>query len=235
MAFNMTNVKPWELNYDKYTTDKYDRDIVNSIPFHKELHEHIADFVVKNFDAKKEYGILDLGTGTAITAKLIQDLLPKAKIDAVDFSESMIAGAKKKLGDENVRYFFGDYSQMSFDKHYDIIASVIGLHHQNTAGKQKMFRKVYSLLKPGGVFIFGDLVTHSNKYEAARNNALHYHHLVEHATDEKTLTEWAYHHMFLNDLAPIEDQTEWLTNIGFNVRKDFLKMNTALLLCSKTL
>ena len=67
----MTNVKAGELNYDKYTTDKYDQDIVNSIPFHKELHEHIADFVKSNFDSTKEYSILDLGTGTGITAKLI--------------------------------------------------------------------------------------------------------------------------------------------------------------------
>lgn len=55
--------------------------------------------------------------------------------------------------------------------------------------------------------------------------------LVEHATDEKTLTEWAHHHMFLNDLAPIEHQIEWLSKVGFKVQKDFLKMNTALLFC----
>ncbi|MFA6521985.1 MAG: class I SAM-dependent methyltransferase [Patescibacteria group bacterium] len=229
----MTNVKPSELNYDKYTTDKYDQDIINSIPFHKELHRHIADFVVKNFDSAKEYEILDLGTGTGITAKLLQDLLPKAKIDAVDFSEQMIAGAKKKLDDKNTHYLLGDYSKMSFDKQYDIVVSVIGLHHQNTEGKQKMFGKIHSLLKQSGVFIFGDLMTYADKYEAARNHALHYHHLVEHAADEMTLTEWAHHHMFLNDLASIEDQTEWLTRIGFKVQKDFSKMNTALLLCIK--
>ncbi len=229
----MTNVKPGELNYNKYTIDKYDRDIVNSIPFHKELHEHIADFVKKNFDAVKEYEILDLGTGTGITAKLVHDLLPKAKIDAVDFSEQMIAGAKKKLGDKNIRYIFGDYADMTFDKKYNIVISVIGIHHQNTEGKQKLFGKIYSVLKQGGVFIFGDLVTYADKYEAARNSALHYHHLVEHATDEKTLTEWAHHQIFLNDLAPIEGQIKWLRRAGFKVQKDFLKMNTALLFCFK--
>ena len=230
----MTNVTPSELNYDKYTTDKYDRDIVNSIPFHKKLHKHIADFVKSNFDSTKEYRILDLGTGTGITAKLLRDSLPKVKIDAVDFSEQMIAGAKKKLGDKNVRYLFGDYVDMVFDKKYDIVVSVIGIHHQNNEGKQKMFGKIYSLLKQGGVFIFGDLVKYVDKYEAARNNALHYHHIVQHATDEQTLTEWAHHHMFLNDLAPIESQIEWLSKVGFRVQKDFLRMNTALLFCFKT-
>lgn len=171
----MTNVKPSELNYDKYTTDKYDRDIVNSIPFHKELHEHIRGFIKKNFDPAHTYDVLDLGTGTGITAKLVQDVLPKARIDAVDFSEQMIAGAKKKLGERNVRYLFGDYANMTFDKQYDMVVSVIGIHHQNTEDKQKLFQKIYSLLGKGGVFIFGDLVTYADNHDAARNNALHYH------------------------------------------------------------
>ncbi len=231
---NTTNVKPSDLNYDKYTTEKYDQDIVNSIPYHRELHEHIIKFVKDNFDSQKEYSILDLGVGTGITSKMIQDVLPESKIDVVDFSEQMMEGAKKKLGDKNVRYIMGDYSTLEFDKQYDIVVSVIGIHHQNTEGKQNLFQKIFSLVKSGGVFIFGDLVTYADKYEAARNNALHYHHLVEHATDEKTLTEWAHHHQFLNDLAPVEDQIDWLAKDGFSVNKDFLKMNTALLICKKS-
>ena len=45
----MTNVKASQLNYDKYSDDKYDLDIINSIPFHKEIHQGIIDFVKKNF------------------------------------------------------------------------------------------------------------------------------------------------------------------------------------------
>ncbi len=228
-----TNVKASDLNYDKYSSDKYDQDIINSIPYHKELHEHISDYIKSSFDKNKEYHILDLGTGTGITAKLIQNLLPQSKIDAVDFSEHMLDGAKNKLGSKNVRYIIGDYSNIKFDKKYDIIISVIGIHHQNTVGKKKLFKKIYSLLNKNGVFIFGDLVTYKDKYEIAKNNALHYHHLVKHSADKKTLTEWAYHHMFLNDLSPIQDQIEWLSRLGFIVRKDFLKINTALLICNK--
>lgn len=229
----MTNVKPSELNYDAYTTDIYDRDIVNVIPFHRELHEHIADFVKSNFDPTRVYEILDLGTGTGITARVIQDLLPHAKIDAVDFSEQMIAGAQKKLGDKNIRYIIGDYSEMVFDKQYDMVISVVGIHHQDNDGKQKLFKKIYSFLKSGGTFIFGDLVTYTDKKEAARNNALHFHHLVERATDEKMLAEWAYHHTFLNDCSMIEDQIVWLKNAGFVVETKMKKFNTALIIAQK--
>ena len=231
---NTTNVKPNDLNYDRYATSKYDRDIVNSIPFHRELHEQIAAFMMKGAEPKKSYDIVDLGVGTGITSKLILDLLPNAHLDAVDFSRQMLDGAKKKLGAKNVSYLFGDYAKMKFRKKYDIVVAVIGIHHQTTAGKKALFKKIHALLKPGGTFIFGDLVTYRKKTAAAYNNALHYHHLVEKASDQKTLEEWAFHHQYLNDLAPIEDQIAWLKADGFKVSNPLLKMNTALLICKKS-
>lgn len=228
-----TNVKPEELNYDHYSTEKYDRDIVNSIPFHKEIHMKIAEFVRNNYRADGKYSVIDLGVGTGITSKLIRDILPNADLDVVDFSEQMMEGARKKLGNKNVNYIAGDFSTLEFPKKYDIVIAVIGVHHQNHKGKQQLFRKIYSMLKPNGVFIFGDLVTYKDNRKAALNNALHYTHLVEHATDEKTLEEWAHHHMFLNDLAPVEDQIKWLQEDGFKVEQSFLKFNTSLLFCKK--
>lgn len=229
----MTNVHASELNYDKYTADQYDRDIVNSIPQHKELHEHIVQVVRQKFDRNKTYSIIDLGVGTAITSDIIRNELPNAEFDLVDFSENMLIGAKKRMGEKNIRYIAGDYAEMQFDKQYDIAVSVIGLHHQNTDGKKRMFKKIYDLLKPGGIFIFGDLMTYRDPHEAALQNAKHYHHLVEHSADEHTLKEWAHHHMFLNDLAPIEDQIEWLENAGFTVSITFTHFNTCLLICQK--
>lgn len=173
----MTNVAANELNYDKYTSDKYDLDIVNSIPHHKEIHELIAKFIRENYDSNEKYDVIDLGVGTGITSKLIQELLPNSVFDVVDFSEQMLSGAKKKLGDKNVSYVLGDYSKIKFDKKYDGVISVIGLHHQTHKGKKLMFQKIHEMLKLKGVFIFSDLVTYDDKYVAALNNAKHYHHL----------------------------------------------------------
>lgn len=228
-----TNVKPQQLNYDHYSTNKYDRDIINSIPHHQDLHESIIAYVKKNFKKTDDYSVLDLGVGTAITSKMIKDVLPEAEFDLVDFSKKMLDGARKRMGAKNVRYIFGDYSKIKFDRKYDIVVSVIGLHHQNHQGKKLLFKKIYSLLKPGGVFIFGDLVTHKNIKKAALNQALHFHHLVEKSTDKKTLEEWAYHHAVLNDLASVEDQVAWLKQLGFKVKVKMLKINTALIICEK--
>ena len=218
----MTNVKVQDLNYHHYSTDKYDKDIFNSIPYHKELHEQIIKFIKNNFDAKKEYAVLDLGAGTGITSKMIQNKLPNAKFDLNDFSKKMLLGAKKKFG-KTAYYILGDYSKIKFRKKYDIIISVIGIHHQNHKGKRFLFKKIYSLLKPGGIFIFGDLVTYKNSKKASLNQALHFYHLVKKSTDKKTLKEWAHHHCVLNDLTPIEDQVKWMRSIGFDIKIEMLK------------
>ena len=89
------------------------------------------------------------------------------------------------------------------------------------------------MLKPNGIFIFGDLITYKNRQKTALNTVLHYRYLVEHATDKKTLAEWAYHHLFLTDLAPIEDQIVWLKKSGFKVKTLLLQIDTALLACKK--
>lgn len=227
----MTTVVPSQLNYDHYSGTKYDCDIVNSIPHHRQIHHLIANYAQKKL-LNKNIDVLDLGVGTGITSKLLQNILPSANFTVVDFSKQMLKCAIKKLG-KNVQYVFGDYSKLKFNQKFDLVVSIIGLHHQDTAGKKKMFKKIFSLLKPGGTFIFGDLITYKDKHQAAYNKALHFHHLVEKSTNKKTLTEWAHHHMFLNDLAPIEDQINWLNKVGFKVKIKFLKTNTTLLICKK--
>ena len=62
-----TNVKPDELNYNHYETQKYDDDIVCSIPGHEELHKHIEQLIES---LPKQPKILELGIGTGLTAEI---------------------------------------------------------------------------------------------------------------------------------------------------------------------
>ncbi len=229
----MTNVSASDLNYHRYSSSKYDRDIVAAIPFHRELHEHILATIKAHFSPLIDYNILDLGVGTGLTTKLIQDYLPRSHFDVIDFSANMLELAQQRLGTIGIDYILGDYANLDLPKKYNLISSVIGLHHQDAAGKRALFAKAYHLLKPGGLFILGDLMTSSNLHLSALNTAHHYHHLVEHATDEQTLTDWAHHHLFLNQLDTVEDQQQWLIDVGFKVELAFSHWNTVLLVCRK--
>ncbi len=229
-----TNVKAKELNYDKYENEKYDNDIYRVIPGYEKLHEEIEK-AVRDFSKKnKVKKIADIGVGTGITSEKILRIIPKAELTAVDFSSTMLSGAKKRLAKYKTKFILGDYTKANFGVGLDIIVSVIGLHHQDDEGKKKMFKKICASLHNKGLFVFADLVTYNNKYEAALNEAKHYSFLVDHASDEKSLMEWAYHHKFLNSLAPIDDQIDWLKEAGFSSLKiKFKKFNTVLILARK--
>lgn len=228
-----TNVTAVEVNYHHYSSAQYDRDIRNSIPFHEEIHEAIQSFIMDTWAPLAPLDILDLGVGTGLTSKVIQVLLPQANLTVVDFSENMIAGARERLGVERVNYAVADYSKTDIAVgRFNIIMSVIGMHHQTDVGKILMFNKIRRGLERGnGVFIFGDLVTFRDPQKAALEAARHYHHLVEKAADDKTLAEWAHHHMFLNQLATLEDQLDWLKEVGFeNVQVVYQQFQTALII-----
>lgn len=229
-----TNVKASNLNYDHYETKKYDNDIERVIPGHKRMHQEIKK-IVNNFKKNNLINkIADLGVGTGLTAELIMKLNPEANLTANDFSRKMILGAKKRLAGFKVNYVFGDFSEINIGKNFDMVLTVIGLHHQNNTGKKKVFNKIFNSLNKGGIFILGDLVTYRNKQEAAYNDAKHFAHMVKNAEDERSLKEWAYHHKFLNDLAPIEDQIKWLKDVGFKkISIKYKYLNTALIIAYK--
>jgi len=238
-----TNVKPDDLNYDHYETEKYDWEIRDSIPGYEELHKNIDDIItkcftettVRYFTHRGRIQILELGLGTGLTALQILQKLPSAKYTAFDFSKNMLDGARKRLFGYDVTFIEGDYSRLELPQNNDLVVSVIGIHHQEMdKDKKSLFQKIYDSLDENGSFIFGDLVTYRDQTEAALKEAKHYHHLVENAENEESLREWAHHHKFLNKLAPLEDQVEWLRGVGFReVKVVYKKFNTALVYATK--
>jgi len=229
-----TNVAPEDLNYDRYETEKYDDDIRRSIPGYEEMHKEIDDVVTEYVENNKVDNVLDLGVGTGLTAERLLKFTPDATLTAVDFSAQMMKGAEKRLTYAKAKFLIGDYSEIDFGKDYEVVVSVIGLHHQNDEGKKKMFQRIYDALKPGGIFIFGDLVTYKDPKKATTNEEKHFQFLRENARDEQSLKEWEEHHREKNLLAPIEDQIEWLKEAGFSeVEVKFEHLNTALIVAKK--
>ena len=227
-----TNVSADVLNYDQYTTEKYDQDIVRSIPGHTRVHQIIIDTLK---DIPKPAKILELGVGTGLTAKKILNLFPKAHYIGIDFSEQMLKGAILKLKGHSFTPMLADYSKSILPSGNDIVVSVISIHHQETdEDKKKVFKKAYNSLNKGGIFIFGDLITYRDQKNIAVADAFHYHHLVENSDNPDFLMDWAHHHMYLNRRAPILDQIKWLKESGYRqVELLYLKHNTALICCKK--
>ncbi len=236
-----TNVESNQLNYDSEfdpnATALYDEEIKCVIPGWEALHsklETIADQFLPQIPT-----ILELGMGTGLTASRFWNKRPGAHYLGIDFSRSMVRASQdrrdkwareRKIFYPNIEFMFGDYSAGRLPAGNDAVVSVIGIHHQRgDDAKKKLFARIHDCIVEGGSFFFGDLVTYRDKDTAEMNDKQHFTFMGEHARDQVMLDKWVRHHKEQNDLAPLEDQVEWLKEVGFrDVQILYQKFNTAL-------
>ncbi|NJD23498.1 MAG: class I SAM-dependent methyltransferase [Melioribacter sp.] len=243
-----TNVLPDYLGYDSRELLNYGVDISKTIPGEKEVFDKINE-VIKVYN-KKNLQILELGMGVGVVAN---KLIPTNDISnylGMDFDPNMIKTAANNLKqfnpqiitkeqsldpktpktNMNLRLLEADFNQLEFPNDNDFVLAIISLHHQIDIDiKKELYKKIYNSLKPGGIFLFADLVTTKDIKKAALQNVKHYHFLVEQNQDEEWLSKWAFHHQYLNRPLPIEDELDYLTFAKFK-KADILfqKFNTVL-------
>lgn len=117
--------------------------------------------------------ILDIGSGGGLDVFLASKKVgAKGKVIGLDMTEQMINRAKrnaKKGKYNNVEFKLGEAEDLPVkDNSTDLVMSncVINL----APDKEKVYREIYRILKPGGRFVVSDLVTEKELDESIRNN-----------------------------------------------------------------
>ncbi len=135
-----TGLSPIRLGYDRWAL-VYDHD-ANPLPALEE------PFVYEALGAVAGLVVLDLGCGTGRHAlRLAAD---GAEVTAVDFSEGMLAEARRKPGAERVRFLVHDLHDPlplpagSFDR---VVSGLVLEHLRDLDG---FFREAYRMLRPDG-------------------------------------------------------------------------------------
>lgn len=133
--------------YDRWST-VYDHD-ANPLPPLEEPLVHAALGEVRG------KCVLDLGCGTGRHALWLA--YSGADVTAVDFSEGMLAEARRKPGAERIEFQVHDLHQaLPFaDEHFDVIVSGLVLEHLQDLGP--LYSEVHRILKRGGIAIFSTL------------------------------------------------------------------------------
>jgi SAM-dependent methyltransferase len=174
--------------------------------------------------------IVDLGCGDGIVGEAALRVWPAAELTLVDFSPRMLEGAGARFGvRENVRTVEADFGdptwQEALGKPFrpDLVLSAYAIHHQEDDRKRSLYREIYALLAPGGVFLNIEHVSSPTSAVANLNDELFVDTLTAHQqalgstrSRDEIAQEFYYRpDKAANRLAPVERQLEWLRETGF--------------------
>jgi tRNA (cmo5U34)-methyltransferase len=186
-------VSGWQWDPDTYLAQMADE-----IPGYEELQEAVA---AATADVRVTQ-VLELGTGSGETARRVRDLHPEAGWVGIDASEAMLGRARERLPDADllVQRLEDELPPGPFD----LVVSALAVHHLDDAGKRDLFARVARVLRPGGLFVLGDVVVPAAGQEGP----------IE--------IDWV---MDLPD--SVEDQLGWLRAAGFEAEASSVRVDLA--------
>lgn len=168
----------------------------DSIPHRVEGEATLLEFIPAS--AKR---ILDLGSGAGRLLALVKAGRPRAEFVALDFSPTMLAELRKLFGHHPaVTIVAHDFDQpLPAMGRFDAVISSFAIHHVPHARKRAVYREVFAMLAPGGVFC-------NFEHVASPTPALHQAFLKAISCEDEDPS---------NKLLDLETQLTWLREIGF--------------------
>jgi SAM-dependent methyltransferase len=121
-----------------------------------------AEFLSRLINPSRIGSVLELAAGTGRMTKHLREYFNvSTKITATDISSDMLNLARKKINDSTIDFQLADIQELPFPDHsFDLVLCQYGLMF--LPDKQKGFREVHRVLKPGGRFVF-------STWDSARN------------------------------------------------------------------
>ncbi len=148
--------------------------------------------------------ILDLGTGDGRLMALALLARPEARGVALDFSRAMLDAARRRFaGDARVEVIEHNFESPlprpdPFGGRFDAVISSFAIHHAEHPRKRAIYREVFDLLEPGGLFA-------NLEHVSSPTAALHERFMAAIGGNEDPS----------NKLLDVETQLGWLRELGF--------------------
>jgi tRNA (cmo5U34)-methyltransferase len=169
------------------------------------------------FEKGAAIDVLDLGAGTGLFSSHVLACYPQAKFVLYDIADQMLEVAKQRFGTgtEQFCYRVGDYRNIELGESFDLVVSSLSIHHLNDAEKETLFKRIYGLLRSGGVFINVDQVRGESEYI----RKLYWDHWLAQvrrmeSSDEK-INESINRRKTYDQEATLANQLDWLKGAGF--------------------
>lgn len=159
--------------------------------------------------------VLDLGAGTGLLAALVKGRWPDARVELVDVSAAMLAGARARFaGVPGVGFTVADYAAADLGQGLDLVVSALSIHHLDDGAKRGLMRRVHAALRPGGLFVNAEQLLGPTPELEELYAALWRRDAAALGATAAEL-EAAAARMRFDRCAPLEDQLAWMRAAGF--------------------
>ena len=129
---------------------EYDARIRTFIPFYEEMLDVAADAV-----PARARRIVDLGIGTGALAARCLARAPRAVVVGIDADADILAAAARRIG-SRASFVVDSFLRAPLPSCDAVVAS-FALHHVRTRNaKRRLYRRIRSALRPGGVLVVVD-------------------------------------------------------------------------------
>lgn len=219
-------------------------DIRNAIPLASEQLD-LMERVIRTFQPNPSKW-LDLGCGDGALGRKMIQAFPSSKGVMMDFSEPMLETARSKLlneetgiSEKHVKILHGDFSKTDWrtpflfkrQEHdeeeqgwstFDVIVSGFAIHHLPDNRKRDLYREIYEMLSPGGVFLNLEHVASPDETVEGIFDEAFVDSMYKHYQGIKTREECEAAVQYdlnvdreANVVVPVETQCQWLREIGY--------------------
>lgn len=235
----------------------YDSTVEWIVPYYRKMHELLLKLAVESSPSgNKTQGrpliALDIGSGTGADAMPLLQAIPHLHLVGVDFSAAMNKvfahrATKSSVSTNRFHLMQADILDSSMPVEiphsaakafggakFQIVTSAFTLHHFTKDQKASVFRLIYDLLEPGGVFLLGDLFNYegesawltktvfawetswfANNFDQAAKNAEDCGDFAKRDALMKLKDKWLRHYSEENAMDGVTTQLNMLKEVGF--------------------
>jgi tRNA (cmo5U34)-methyltransferase len=160
--------------------------------------------------------VLDIGAGTGLFSSFLLKKYPDAHLTLIDISDSMLDVARTRFEHKtDVKYIVDDYSRHLFEEEYDIVISALSIHHLPDNEKQMLYKKCFSILRSGGIFVNAEQVLGETAY-LDKFYKEQWKKSIEQSGLPREEILGGLERMKLDKETTVQTQLEWLGKAGFS-------------------